>query len=107
MGLCIVACYVAREHKKVQAEPSSDPTESSRQSQCFYEIGAATGGNFVGLMMHRPMGPGMGEGGGFRPTGHRGVRVVPPGVDRGSGGLEFEIAQSSTGDDAATIYFSE
>ena len=46
------------------------------------------------------MGPDTGEGGSFRPTGHRGVRIVP-GVGRESG-LEFEIAWSSTGDDAAT-----
>ena len=60
----------------------------------------ATGGNFVGLM-HQPMGPGTGEGSGIRPTGHKGVRIVP-GVGRESGGLQFEIARSSTGDDAAS-----
>ncbi|EJK63887.1 hypothetical protein THAOC_15431, partial [Thalassiosira oceanica] len=57
-------------------------------------------GNFVELM-HRPMGPGTGEGDGFRPKGHRGARTAP-GVGRESDGLEFEIARSSTGDDAAS-----
>ena len=80
-------------------KPSLLPTESSRSKPVFLRKAATSERNFVGLM-HRPMGPDTGEGGGFCPTGHRGVRIVP-GVGRESGGLEFEIARSSTGDDAA------
>ncbi|EJK70278.1 hypothetical protein THAOC_08376 [Thalassiosira oceanica] len=47
------------------------------------------------------MGPDMGEGGGFLPTGNRGVHTVP-GDGRESNGLEFEIARSRTGDDAGS-----